>query len=92
MPGSALRNWVDHRALGFAQKWYLPERPTFITYKRQVIERHLNAEVLILGAVTALLGVMPRLFNDHAVNLAGARKIFIIAVPWPVDLCLRCRS
>jgi hypothetical protein len=61
-------------ALVVAQKWLLPERPTFATYKRQIIERHLDAEVLVLGASHAARGVIPSLLNDRAVNMAGGAQ------------------
>jgi hypothetical protein len=61
-------------ALIVAQQWFLPEQATFAKYKRQVIERHLDAEVLILGASHSLVGIMPSLLDDDAVNLAGGAQ------------------
>src|SRR5437868_11806023 len=57
-----------------AYRWWRPELPIVMTYKREVIERHLDAETVVLGASRSLFGVAPRLIPAEAVSLAGAAQ------------------
>jgi hypothetical protein len=64
-------------SLILVQKWFLPEPRTFASYKRQLIERHLDAQVLILGSSQALHGIIPHALDHHAVSLAnGAQDLY----------------